>query len=435
MKNTIDFMASNAMSLCESLFKVPRAIVSEGNLRSFEILEDYLDCKISYTDIASGTDVNNWVVPDAWNLLSASLVGPDGKELIDLNFSNLHVVVGSISINEKISLDTLKKHLHTRPDLPNAIPYVTSYYGSDWGLCLPYKVAKKLAEGEYLFNIQTSTPKSFMRLGEIFIKGNSEKEIFFSTYFCHPQMANNELSGPAVWVSLANYIYELSKQGSLEYSYRFYIGPETLGAIHYLNAKQHELRSRMQAGFVLTCVGVDAKLKFMPSRLGNSLADRLLEFVLRNYDHELTDFNLRGSDERHWCSPAVNLPVCSVMTQKYHDYPEYHTSLDDLEFISISGFEKVLTVYIEVINLIERNLLCINNNIGEPRLDKLGVYPRLNTVESKTFLEVRNVLNVLNLLDGDNDTINICKVLNLSFEEVDKILRTLLEGEVIEVRG
>jgi len=433
LKNTTEVLASNAMNLCNDLFKIPRAIVSEGNLRSFEILENYLTSKISYIDIPSGTGVNGWIVPDAWNLLSASLISPNGEELIDMNFSNLHVVVGSRSINERISLSTLKKHLHTRPDLPSAIPYVTSYYENDWGFCLPYTVFKDLAEGEYIVSINTSTPKSFMRLGEIFIKGNSEKEIFFSTYFCHPQMANNELSGPAVWMSLVNYLQEIAEKGSLEYSYRFYIGPETIGAIHYLNLKQYELKSNMKAGFVLTCVGVDTSLMLMPSRSGNSFTDRLVKFVLSKYKFNVSDFNSRGSDERHWCSPAVNLPVCSIMTKKYHEYPEYHTSLDDLDFISVNGFEKVLAVYVEIVDLIERNLICKNTNIGEPRLDKLGIYPTINSVEAKTFLVVRNVLNILNLLDGTNDTIEISKLLDLSFDEVDQTLRTLLSGGVVEI--
>jgi aminopeptidase-like protein len=435
MSKIIDFQldAKAAMDFCIRAFRIPRSIVSQGNLDSMSILQSFLIPNIDFIDIPSGTDFNGWTVPNEWNLVSASLVTPSGEELIDLEQSNLYVMVGSQSIDGIFDLEELLSHIHTRSDLPSAIPYVTSYYSKTWGICLPYSAVEKLKEGDYRVRVNTTTPPGVMRLGEIFIPGREDYEVFFSTYFCHPQMANNELSGPAVWMSLANSLWEMSLKNELRYSYRFYIGPETIGAIHYLNARRDEISKSIVAGYVLTCVGVDSDLVFMPSRSGITLADRVAELALVNYEFKRSDFLKRGSDERQWCSPAINWPVCSVMTSKYHDYPEYHTSLDDLAFISEAGFSKSIKYYSEVIYMLERNRIYINNNVGEPKLDSFGLYPTVNKDGNTSHLEARNILNILNLLDGKTDTIQICKSLSLNFGEVEHLLDKLYAAGVISL--
>jgi len=433
MSESVDFQqdAKTAMDFCLQAFQIPRSIVSKGNLDSMSVLESFLIPKINFIDIPSGTDFNGWTVPNEWNLVSASLVSPSGEELIDLELSNLYVVVGSQSIDAILDLQELLSHIHTRSDLPSAIPYVTSYYSKTWGVCLPYSVVETLEAGDYRVRISTTSPPGVMRLGEIFIPGREDKEVFFSTYFCHPQMANNELSGPAVWMSLVNSLWKKSLTNELRYSYRFYIGPETIGAIHYLGLRRTEISKSIVAGYVLTCVGVDSDLVFMPSRSGMTLADRVAELALLKYEFKRSDFLKRGSDERQWCSPAINWPVCSVMTNKYHDYPEYHTSLDDLGFISESGFSKSIKFYSEIIYILERNRIYINNNVGEPKLDSLGLYPIINKDGNTSHLEARNILNILNMLDGKTDTIQICKSLFLNFQEVESLLGRLHAAGVI----
>ena len=421
------------MDFCRRAFKIPRSIVAKGNLESLEVLESFLDPSLIHLDIPSGYDFNGWTVPNEWNLISASLITPQGEELINLNSSNLYVVVGSNSVESTLKLVDLLNHIHTRPDLPEAIPYVTMYYGDSWGICLPYSVVSRLSEGEYKVKILSSSPPGFMRLGEIFIEGKQKKEIFLSTYFCHPQMANNELSGPAVWMVLANHLWKKAMAGELNYSYRLYIGPETIGAIHYLNLRKQELVQNVQAGFVLTCVGVNSNLVFMPSRSGLTLADRVLEHILAEQKYERSNFKLRGSDERQWCSPAVNLPICSLMTKKYHDYPEYHTSLDNLEFISIEGFEKIISLYLSIIDLLEKNLTFLNENLGEPKLDSIGLYPIVNKDGNSSHLYVRNILNILNMLDGEIDTLMISETLGLDFDEVFTVLKILHTNGIISL--
>lgn len=423
--------SQKAYEFCTKAFRVPRAIVSEGNLTSFEILQGYLKPTIQYLDIPSGFDYNGWKVPNNWNLILASLISPSGEELIDLQISNLQVVVGSISVELELPLEQLLEHLHTKPELPDAIPYVTSYYAGTWGFCLPYSKFVRLQSGMYKVKIQVDESPGNMRLGEILIQGAEKEEIFFSTYFCHPQMANNELSGPALWMTLANHVWAKKQEGTLRYSYRFYIGPETIGAVHYLSKNFSYMKANIVAGFVLTCVGVDSDLTFMPSRTGNTLADRVAMYSLNSHSFSASSYLKRGSDERHWCSPAVQLPVCSIMTKKYHEYPEYHTSLDDLEFISKEGLERIIDIYIKIISILERNHVMQNQNLGEPRLDRLEMYPKLNDAAQRTYLLSREVLNILDLLDGTNDTLAISELLGLDFDNVSEILAKLLVNGII----
>ena len=433
MSELVEFQpqARLAMDFCRRAYRIPRSLVSQGNLDSFDLLKSFLNPQIEFIDLPTGTEFNGWVVPNEWNLISASLITPDGDELIDLNESNLYVVVGSHSIDAVLELSELLPHIHTRRDLPSAIPYVTSYYSKTWGICLPYSVVEKLKVGKYRVSIKVTQPPGVLRLGEIVIQGREKNEIFFSTYFCHPQMANNELSGPAVWMAIANTLWEKSLKNELRFSYRFYIGPETIGAIHYLNLRRNEISKYILAGYVLTCVGVDSEFTFMPSRSSNSLADRAAELALSNHDFRRSNFLKRGSDERQWCSPAVNWPVCSVMTSKYHDYSEYHTSEDDLDFISEVGLSKSISIYLNIIQILENNKIFVNDNIGEPKLDMIGLYPSINKDGNTSHLEARKILNVLNLLDGKTDTIEICKLLSLSFEEVNLLLNQLYSTGVI----
>lgn len=416
---------AEAFRFCQEVFKIPRAIVSRGNLESLQRLESFLTPPLQYIDIPSGSDFNGWTVPNNWNLKSASLINPQGSELIDLSRSNLFIGIGSISIDVTVSLEDLLKHIHTRPDLPGAIPYVTSYYQEDWRICLPYEVVSSLPQGDYRVRIFADHSPGIMRLGEIKIPGAEKSEIFFSTYFCHPQMANNELSGPALWMLLANHVWKLSQKKKLKNSYRFFIGPETIGAIHYLKENLVSLKTLVRAGFVLTCVGADGPFVFMPSRKGSTLADRVMRYVLKKYEHRESSFTERGSDERHWCSPAVDLPVCSVMTKKYHEYSEYHTSFDDLDFISVNSLSSVARVYEEIITILEENSVFINSNVGEPKLDRYGIYPKVNDAGNRSYLYSRDILNVLAYLDGDNDTLRVAEILNLDFHLVNQIVSML----------
>lgn len=423
-----------AMKWAEDLYPLKRSLVSEGYKESLSYIQSILDAPLNLHRVPSGAEVGAWKVPDSWNLRGASLRGPDGIEYIDLNSSNLHVVVGSESVSKQLPLADLIEHLHVSEGLPDAIPYVTSYYSNSWGFCLSKEVAQDLPQGLFTAEILADVYPDEMQLGELIIEGSSREEVLVATYLCHPQMANNELSGPLVWVGLANHLIKLSRAGKLRYTYRFYVGPETLGAIFYLNKFWKPEKDVVVAGFQLTCIGGTVEDIVMPARQSRTVSQQALESVMRdsNFTYRLEKFENRGSDERQWCYPGVDIPVASYMSAKYHDYPEYHTSADNLGFISEGQLERSLSVYMGAIQRIEDNRICVTNTVGEPKLDSIGLYPRVNTGGDSTPRLVRELLNILSRLDGETDLLSISLQLDVPFPELTQVVRDLEEAGFVK---
>jgi aminopeptidase-like protein len=410
------------MDLVARLTSIPRSIVSEGNEKTLEILSQETPHGLEYIRIPSGTSVNGWRVPDSWNVRSASLTDPSGNEYLDYDSNKLCVVIGSLSCDTTLTHQELLTVVHTAPDLPDATPYVTNYYSDGLGICLPQRVVDHLAEGPYSLRLNIDIYPGDMILAEHVFSGQSERELVFSTYNCHPQMANNELSGPALWVALQQILALRQELGPLAKTYRFYIGPETIGAIHYLAVKGRDWPRRVDGNYILTCQGVDKELVRMPSVTGASYVDRLSLAAQEDLGVDLEDssFRQRGSDERQFASPAVGMATNSVMTAKYHDYPEYHTSADDLDLVSDQGFLRSLEFFDRVIELHEGNWTPLNFSVGEPKLDRFGLYPpQVNhAANSSPLTDRRALLDILAYADGSRDLLEIASLLEAKPSDV-----------------
>ena len=414
----------------DRLWPINRSLTGNGNRQSLKILSEIIPLAIE--EIPCGTQCFDWTIPEEWNAKEAWIKDPQGKIVVDFKNHNLHLLGYSEGFKGELSLDQLKPHLYTIPDQPDLIPYVTSYYKKRWGFCMSHNQYEQLQEGMYQVYIDAShDPDGHMTTAHLCLPGQQKEEILFSTYFCHPSMANNELSGPLVTA----FIYkELAKRKNLRFSYRFLFAPETIGTIHNLSRFGNELKENLVAGFVLTTLGDDGPYTYKKSRIGNSLPDRAVQIILKDTEKEykVEDFFPIGSDERQYCSPGFNLPVGSLMRTRYGAYKEYHTSGDNKSFVSFEAMEATVQKYMEVINLIENNYYLVNQfPYCEPQLGKRGLYPTTAFQNFKAEY-IETMMWILNLADGTNDLITIIEKCGKPYQQVLEITKKLIDGGVIK---
>jgi aminopeptidase-like protein len=394
----------------KKLWPIHRSLACEGTRESLRIIQDKLpDLKIHA--VASGSDVFDWKVPKEWNVREAWIKTPDGRKICDISCNNLHLVGYSVGVNLRLPLSKLNEHLHSLPLQPEALPYVTSYYNENWGFCISHDERSTLVDGEYEVYIDASLENGFLNYGELVLPGQSKEEIFLSTYVCHPSMANNELSGPVVSTYLAQHIQAKSNR---RYTYRFVFIPETIGSIAYLSQHLAALKMNVVAGFNISCVGDDRTYSFLPSRNGKSLSDNIARHVLKWIapDYKSYTWLQRGSDERQYCAPLVDLPIASIMRSKYGEYPEYHTSLDDLErVVTPAGLQGGLHALQCAVEALEQNLYPTIQVLGEPQLSKRGLYPYLSQKGSDQ--KTRDMMNVISYCDGKTAMLEIAEICNM----------------------
>jgi len=411
----------------QDLWPLNRSLTGEGVRKTLDYIAELVP-GLQVHNVASGTKVFDWTVPDEWEIREAYIEDKDGNRIVDFADNNLHVVGYSEPVDQWVSLDELNKHLHSLPEQPTAIPYITSYYSRYWGFCIADNVRVQLPQEDYHVVIDSELKSGQLSYGELIIPGRSSKEVFLSTYVCHPSMANNELSGPVVTTALARWL--ISRSNNL-YTYRIVYIPETIGSIVYINKNLHDLKDRVLAGFNITCVGDDNCYSYLPSRYGDTLSDNAARHVLKYIypDYKTYTWLDRGSDERQYCAPGVDLPVATIMRSKYNEYDEYHTSLDNLDFISESGLEGAYNALSQALEIIEKNCKPQVNIICEPQLGKRGLYPAVSTKDTKD--QISTMMDLISFSDGKRNLLEISNVIDKPFHEVYMNLEKLLgEGLV-----
>ncbi len=423
-----DCVGEEMYKMVYELFPYNRSLTGDGVRKTLRFIQEHLPM-LEIFEVPSGTKAFDWTVPKEWAINDAWVADLSGKKLIDFKNNNLHVLGYSTPVDKIVTRDELEAHLYSLVDQPEAIPYVTSYYKENYGFCLTHIQRESLGEGPFHIFIDSQLFNGNMTYAELFIPGETQEEILFSTYVCHPSMANNELSGPVVATALAKHIQSLEVR---HYSYRFLFTVENIGATYYISKNLDHMRRHIKAGWVLTCIGDNRTYSYVPSRAGNSLTDSISRRVLQDLGREFKEYMWLdgGSDERRYNSPGVELPIGSLMRSMYGEYPEYHTSLDNLELVSPSGLQGGLEMMQKVVRILETNFLWTINTLCEPQLGRRGLYP--NTSTKSSGVEVRNLINVISFLDGNLDLLEIAEKCKVSYEVVLDIVEKLKNVSLLD---
>ena len=418
-----------------TLYHINRSITGKGTKKTLQIIKkEFPNLKIKR--VKSRTKVFDWIVPDEWNVKKAFVEDKFGKKIIDIKNNNLHLISYATPIKKKVTKKELLKNLHSLKNKPNAIPYITSYYKKRWGFCIADNQKKRIIK-DYNSNdyfkvfIDTSFNSSGnLYYGELIIKGKSKKEILISTYICHPSMANNELSGPIVSMGLINYFKD---KKNLQKTLKFIFIPETIGSICFISKNFEYLKKNFIGGYNLSCIGDDRMHSCMLSKVENAPSDEsLIEAYekLKIKKFKIFSFLKRGSDERQFNSPGVNLNITSIFRSKYGEYPEYHTSLDNFKLVTFKGILGGFRVAKKAIEILLKKIIPKNLIICEPNMGKRGLYPTLSTTKSKP--NTQKLMDFLQYADGQTSLEKIAKTINLNFKNTKKIYIKLKKNNLID---
>ena len=413
----------------EYLFPICRSITGEGLRKTLQYFEsfhpDYKRIKFK-----TGQKVFDWEIPYEWNIKDAYIEHIEsGERFAEFSKNNLHLVGYSEPINSEMDFKDLASKIFTLKNYPDWVPYATSYYKRDWGFCMKESDKLKMKPGKYKVFIDSSLKKGNLELSHALIKGKSKKEILFSSYVCHPSMANNELSGPVLLNAILDYIK--IKYKKTKYSYRFIMQPETIGSIAYLSKFSKYLCKNVICGFNLSCVGDDKAYSYVNTPYKNTLADQAMHSALKGKKNvKIYSFLSRGSDERQYCSQGIRLPICTFSRSLFSEYPEYHTSADNLELVSQKGLEDSFEVIKTIIEAFETELYPQIKVKCEPQLSKRDLYPAISFNVNNKKSPIRSRMNFITYADGSNSIFEIADLIDLDLKSVINEAKLLKQNKL-----
>jgi len=411
------------------LWPLNRSVTGNGLRQSLIIIKRFIG-KLNIVHTATGYKAFDWKVPQEWIIKDAYILTPELKKICNFKKNNLHVLNYSKPINKKLSLKKLKKNLYTIKNLPNAIPYVTSYYKKNWGFCISHNEFKKLKEGTYKAVINSKFIEGKTSYGIFFKKGSDKREIFFSTNICHPSLANNELSGPIV----LSYICKWLKNKKTKYSYKILFTPETIGSIVFIKKNFNKLKKNVIVGYNISCIGDKGNFSFLPSRNETSLSNRIILNLFKKFQIQFKKYTWldRGSDERQYCSPYIDLPIASIMRSKYDEYKEYHTSLDKFnKVVTIKSLKESVNIIKKLINNIEKTVIPKTNKECEPFMSKYNLYPPISDKNQK--YKTREIMNIISYCDNNHSVDDIVSKTKIEKSKILKYLKILERKKIIHI--
>jgi aminopeptidase-like protein len=423
----IDDVGAEIFSLAARIYPICRSITGNGVRQTLREVAAYVPLTVH--EVPTGTPVLDWTVPREWNIRDAWIKNARGEKIVDFNRSNLHVMSYSVPVHRCMTLSELKPHIHTLPDQPDLIPYRTSYYAENWAFCMSHRQFEALHDETYEVSIDASLTDGHLTYGEYLHRGETEDEFLLSAHVCHPSLANDNCSGVALLAQLAKRMSGLRTR----YSYRFLFAPGTIGAITWL-ARNEDILHRIKHGLVVSMLGDRGGPTYKKSRRGNSDIDRAMIHALNHSGLSPTveEFSPYGYDERQYCSPGFNLPVGLLQRSKYGSIPEYHTSADNLDFISPEALGESNRVISDAIGVIEGNKTFRNTVAkGEPQLGRRGLYGAIGGDKGAAAANMA-MLWILNLSDGEHSLLDIAERAKLPFVVVRRTAELLEKHELLK---
>lgn len=412
----------------KDLFPIARSLTGDGVRETFAYLRT-INPEIRIHSYATGESVFDWEIPQEWKIRDAFIEHRGtGQRFAEFSKCNLHVMGYSEPVDRVMDKEELLPHIYTQEDQPDLIPYVTSYYRRRFGFCMSHNAKAALPDGDYRVVIDSDLFDGELLLGDAIIPGQSEQEIMFSSYICHPSMANNELSGPVLLSAIMKYVKD--NFGSRKYSYRFVLVPETIGSLAYMSRNLDEMKKRVVCGFNLSCVGDERAYSHVRSRHGDTIADKALQAALMGRENVKTySYLQRGSDERQYCAPGIDLPLAGFCRSKGGEYPEYHTDADNFDVVTANGLQGAFDVMSKVIRAFELGIYPATRILGEPQLGKRNLYPTISQKGDNSAIRVR--MDFLAYADGTNSLFEIAEIIGAPLSVVLEEAELLLEHGIV----
>jgi aminopeptidase-like protein len=428
---SIDTVATGSAmwNLMQSLYPLHRSIAGPGLRQTLQVLRRHVP--IAVHEIPTRSRVYDWEVPAEWEVRDAYVADRHGRRWIDYRQCNLHVMSHSQPVRRQMSWEELQPHLHSLPDQPDWIPYRTAFFREDWGFCATHRqlhAMQQLSDEVFEVVIDADFKSGALSLGELVLPGSERDECLIHVHTCHPSLADDNLSGIVVASFLANHLAQRPRR----WTYRFVFAPATIGAITWLWMRQGDLAS-IRAGLVLSLLGNEGPFHYKRSRQESSFIDRACGHVLRQRGmaDNVLPFSPMGYDERQFNSPGFQLPVGLLTRTPHGQFPEYHTSGDNCEFIAPERLGESLQCCLDVLEVLECNAAYENQcPYGEPMLGRRGLYQAFGQHASRGTLQ-KALLWVLNGSDGKHDLLQIAVRADLPFTIVRQAAELLHEHELL----
>ena len=427
----IDAQVASMLGLMREAFPLCRSITGDGVRDTLAIVARSIP--IAVHEVPSGSVALDWVVPREWRVREAWIKDPSGRKIVDFSDHTLHLMSYSVGVRGTFTLEELRPHLFSRPDLPDAIPYRTSYYNEAWGFCLRHRDLERLEDGDYEVVIDAELVDGALTYGELVIPGSTDREILLTTHVCHPSMANDNLSGIAILTALGGLLHRTRRH----HTYRLLFIPGTIGSLAWLERNRNVV-SRIDHGVVLTGVGDRGGPSWKRPRRPDSDVDRAFTHVLTasgRTDAKLLDYYPYGYDERQFCSPGFDLPVGRFGRSVHGEYPEYHSSADDLEFVSEASMRDSLTILAQALDVLDAD--CVPKSLapfGEPQLGRRGLYASVGGAIDQRSVEMA-LLWVMGYADGSNSLLDIAIRSRLPFAVISEAALRLANAQLLDITG